>query len=381
MQTNLEATLAKLVSVPSFYDDSTACKAVIDFISQEIEAAKIFTITRSSDSETNPWIIATTQNTKKPDILFAAHADVVPAPAELFTMRKQEGKFYGRGVYDMKSAIACYLELIKNHSDQLRTLNIGFLFTTDEERNGKTVLDVLAAGLRPKVVFLPDGGDNWHVEKRAKGLYAIELSANGKTAHGSRPWEGENALHILQDALHTLRAHYPYTTPSHSTLSINKIVGGEVINQVADSALAQIDFRSFSVADLENYRRLVAEVAKKHNLNIVEINSGTPCSFDPESSAVQSFLKALRRFTGKDSVDYCDSYGASDARHFALYNIPSIIMQPVGGGRHADDEWILASDLSRYYCFIEQWLFPAINDTKNSPSLETVARTPRYQAS
>ena len=31
-------------------------------------------------------------------------------------------------------------------------------------------------------------------------------------------------------------------------------------------------------------------------------------------------------------------------------------MEPFGGGRHAEDEWLLASDLELYYHLIEKWL-------------------------
>jgi succinyl-diaminopimelate desuccinylase len=356
MQTQIEATLAKLISIPSVTNDTLACREILDFVRSEIIPLGLF-IEESGDVA-NPWFYATTRQTKTPEILLAAHLDVVPASPELYVMQKRDGKLYGRGVYDMKVAAACYIEFLKSHANELRQLDLGVLFTTDEEGSGQSTADALETGLRPKVVFLPDGGDNWSVEKRAKGLHGVELIARGKTAHGSRPWEGENALHNLLDALHILRSKYPSVNPSSSTLAVNKLHAGEAANQVAGYASAQLDFRSFSKEDLSNYKLLVAELAKTHNLEVKTFISGDPLLFDATAPSVQGFLRALRRHTGNDEVQYCESYGASDGRYFAKYNVPCIIIEPFGGGRHAASEWLKADDLSRYYQLIEQWLVP-----------------------
>lgn len=369
MQTHLEAALAKLISIPSITTNSAACREIIEYVRTELEPLGLFI--HDNFETPNPWLYATTRDTKEVDILLAAHLDVVPAPDELFTMQKENDNLYGRGVYDMKLAAACYLELLKAHASELKSLNIGVLFTTDEEGGGLSVADVLNTGLRAKAVFLPDGGDNWHVEKRAKGLHGIQLTARGKTAHGSRPWEGENALHALLDVVHILRSKYPGMSPSDSTLTVNKLRAGEAVNQLADYASVMIDFRSFSKEDLANYRRLVAELAKKHNLEVTVLNTGEPLAFDDTAPGVQSFLTALRSYLNTDEIPYCESYGSTDARYFAEYNIPCIIMEPSGGGRHAPDEWLRAGDLEKYCQLLEQWIFP--QTVTAVPAEETVA--------
>jgi succinyl-diaminopimelate desuccinylase len=354
MQPRLEATLEKLVAIPSVTSDTIACHEILDFVRSELEPFGLF-IERHTDTP-NPWLIATTQNTKTPVILLAAHLDVVPAPPESFIIQKQEARLYGRGVYDMKFAAACYLELIKTHSDKLHDLNIGILFTTDEEQGGLCMPGILESGLQPSVVFIPDGGDNWCVEKRAKGLYGVELTAHGTTAHGSRPWEGESALIPLLDVIQALRAQYPSKDRSGATLSIGVLRAGEAINQVPGQASVAIDFRSFSREDLEEYKLLIAGFVSQYNLDFRLANAGEPISFDPAHSNVQSFLQTLRDQIGKDEVSYCESYGSSDARFFAPFNIPCILIEPNGGNRHTDNEWLEAADLSKYYQLIERWI-------------------------
>ncbi len=248
MQTGLETILSQLVSIPSVSNNSAACHEIIEFVRNDIQPLNLF-VTSDTDRE-NPWLIATTQDTKEPDIMLVAHLDVVPAETEAFTVVNQDGKLYGRGVYDMKLAVACYLTLFKRHIDELRSLNVGLMFTTDEEVNSASVPPIFEAGWRPKLAFIPDGGDNWHVEECAKGLYGIEIIARGQTAHGSRPWEGDNALHRLMDVLTILRERFPHQHPDSSTLAVNHITGGNAINQIADYAAAKVDFRSFSKEDI-----------------------------------------------------------------------------------------------------------------------------------
>jgi succinyl-diaminopimelate desuccinylase len=357
MQQSLETTLAKLISIPSVSTDSTACHEIIDYVRNELEPLGLYVTSRTN--QPNPWFIATTKKTKKPDVILAAHLDVVPAPVTLFSMQKTaDGKLQGRGVYDMKFAAACYIEFTKAHADILHTLNIGFLFTTDEEIGGDTSIPALLdMGYRPRRVFLPDGGDPWHIERRAKGFFGMELTASGISSHGSRPWEGKNAIHILMDIAQILRDEYPPKEPTDATLAFTTIHGGQTINQISDHATMTLDFRTFDRQELDGFKTRVTDLAVERNVSIQMPQQGSPVSFDDTMPEVQDFLKALHDITGQ-AITYGDSFGGSDARYFARHNIPTIIIEPEGGGRHAPDEWILTTDLEKYYCLLEHWLIP-----------------------
>lgn len=353
MQENLEKTLSQLISIPSVSSDPTACHEILRLVRSKFEGLNLF-IHENLDTP-NPWFLATTQDTMTPDILLLAHLDVVPASDEMFAMQKKDGKLHGRGTFDMKFAAACYLEFIKTHADKLSSLNIGFLITTDEEIGGMCISDIFALGVRPKVAFIPDGGGDWYIEERAKGLLGIEFVASGKSAHGSRPWEGENALHRLMDALHILRDAYPLTSTGDSTLTINTLNAGKAINQIADYAVATADFRTFSLDELNLCRSLATQIAEEYSLEFTITHEGYPLLLDKKSPYVTPFLDAFRAQTGKEP-QYVESYGATDGRHFAEYDIPCIIMEPYGANRHSAGEWLLAEDLGNYYQLIERWL-------------------------
>lgn len=353
MQTELETTLSQLVSIPSVSSNPAVCREIITFVQDQLAPHSLH---MTSDLDTpHPWLIATTQPTKEPEILIAVHLDVVPAQTELFTLQKRNGKLYGRGVYDMKYAAACALELIRTHADELREKNIGFLFTTDEEVGGFSILSILELGWRPDVVFIPDGGENWKIEEKAKGFYDFEITARGRTAHGSRPWEGDNAVHTILDMLTILRQSYPSENPDGATLAVTSVHGGDAINQIPDLASTKIEFRTFDAHEIALYRAQVEQLAEKHNLELAMVIEGAPVTFDKTLPEAQHFLKTLEEQTGHPA-QYIKSYGGSDARHFAKYDIPSIIISPTGGARHSPEEWMAAHDLAKFYELMRRWL-------------------------
>src|SRR5262249_3930331 len=148
--------------------------------------------------EGHPTLVITTKDTMTPDIFLVAHIDVVPAPKSLYQPRIESNKMYGRGAYDMKMAIACYILLLHELKEWLGEKNIGLMLTSDEEIGGmQGVKRLLEAGYSSKVAFLPDGGFNWNFEEEAKGVLQIKIAARGKSSHSSRPWLGENAIDSL----------------------------------------------------------------------------------------------------------------------------------------------------------------------------------------
>lgn len=364
MQSNLEATLAQLIAIPSVTTTAAACHEIIEYVRSQI-APYGFSIISDTNRDT-PWLLATATPDLEPPILLAAHLDVVPGEISMFTMQKQDGKLVGRGAYDMKFAAACYIELIKNHAEELKAQNIGFLFTTDEETGSTSIPLVLEMGLRPGIVFLPDGGDNWHIEEHAKGLFGIDLVAKGRTAHGSRPWEGDNALHRLMDVLTQLRQAFPHQHPDSPTLGVNELQGGTAVNQVADYAVARLDFRSFHKEDLNQFQKMIETLAKENDLELSYNASGDPLLFDKLLPQAAKFLHYLEKVTC-EPAKFTKSYGGSDGRFFAQYDIPCIIVQPHGGGRHSPDEWLLADDLTPFYELIKQWVLTSDAESLNRP--------------
>ena len=84
---------------------------------------------------------------EKGAIVLNGHLDTVPAMPENWevpplTLTEYNGKFVGRGVCDMKGAIAASLSLVPKFIKE--KANISFIFTHDEEKAGRGCREVLA---------------------------------------------------------------------------------------------------------------------------------------------------------------------------------------------------------------------------------------------
>lgn len=187
-----------------------------------------------------PYSLLYTWQGKNPDlapVLFYAHQDVVPVPADSLDQWKQkpfsgavaDGYIWGRGVLDDKNQIHGILEAaekkIKEGWQPSRTMY--FVFGQDEEVGGpegaKHIADVLerrgikrfafvldeSAPLTPGI--FPGIPDNTALIGIAqKGYVSLELAMNGIGGHSSQPPEETN-IGILAKAITKLEAaQFPY---------------------------------------------------------------------------------------------------------------------------------------------------------------------------
>jgi acetylornithine deacetylase/succinyl-diaminopimelate desuccinylase-like protein len=341
--TGLDGMFRDLIEMPTVSDDYDNLHIALDYIDD-------FLSERGMRIKRFEWngvesMVAMTQNTKQPTVLLNAHLDVVPAPPELFTLREENGNYYGRGVYDMKFAIAAFLQVVEDLQDRLHEYDFGLMITNDEETGGfNGVVKLLEEGYRPKSVVIPDGGDDWNLETFCKGLWHITISAPGTGAHGSRPWEGDNAIHKLMTGLQEIRETFPRNGKQDSTLSIDVIKGGDVVNKVAASANAQLDIRTASLADDAAIKTNIKRICKKHGLVITEDVYSAPVINDPKNHYLKSFMQSIKKITGQEPGESM-SYAATDGRHFAAANIPCVIVRPPGGNLHGPNEWIAKQGL------------------------------------
>lgn len=371
----LEQRLALLMEMPTFSDSAINCQKAIESLADELES---FGMHVTISPSKHPHLVATTHKTKRPKLMLVAHLDVVPetdgARCELVV---RDNKLTGRGVYDMKFAAACYLELVHELAgrNELSRYDFGIMLTTDEEVGGENgVTRLLGQGWSAGLAVIPDGGENWGVELAAKGITILQLTAHGRSAHGSRPWEGDNAIDKLVTLLDEIRSNYPHESEDALTLSINQISGGQAVNQIADHAQAVIDMRAFTPGELESAENSIRIASKKHSIDVERLMNGKPVALDLENPIIQTALGTLEQFQGHP-VNYTKSYGATDGRWFSLYNIPTFIVRPTGGNIHGPGEWMLREDLPKFYDFLKQLTEDIARAEVDKPALQTQTTT------
>jgi acetylornithine deacetylase/succinyl-diaminopimelate desuccinylase-like protein len=76
---------------------------------------------------------------------------------------------------------------------------------------------------------------------------------------------------------------------------------------------------------------------------------------DVNKQEVIDFVKVAEQVLGR-KVPSGHSLGTTDARYFCAYSVPCVVIQPDGGGRHADEEWIDEKGLSDFCEIIHKYI-------------------------
>jgi succinyl-diaminopimelate desuccinylase len=353
---SMEGMLRDLVAfrtVSGEYDENHSALEYIDnFLSERALHVKRF--------EWNGFesLVATTQRTLTPKVMIVIHQDVVPAPAKLFKLREKDGKYYGRGVFDMKFAIPPSLQLIDelDSQEQLHQYDFGIMVTTDEEVGGfDGVARLIEEGYLPGMTIVADGGDNWKMETFCKGLWLVTLTAKGKNAHGSRPWEGISANAKMIDAVQAIQALFPGTGTTDSTITIAMMHGGTAINQVADEATVSLDMRFGSQDEINKLVPAVRKICASKGLVISDEIYSEPVVNSLDTPIIASFTHSIQKVTGH-APDQVISHAGADARHFAAKGIPCAIVRPPGGNLHGPGEWVSKEGLYQFKDILKDFI-------------------------
>jgi acetylornithine deacetylase/succinyl-diaminopimelate desuccinylase-like protein len=349
----MKKILENLIKLKTVSEDKKVNRKALEYI--EKEASNLPLHIKKEQSNGFKSLILTTKKTKKPKILLQAHIDVVPGKEDLFTLKEKDGKYYGRGVYDMKFAIYCYLRLLKELNNDLSNLDLGVMITSDEELGGfNGVGYLLEKGYGADFAFLPDGRSNWEIEEGAKGFIHLKVKATGKEAHASRPWEGENAIEKLNLFLREAKKIFPQKGGYYTTFNIGKIKGGLAGNQVPGFAEALVDIRFVPEKSKEEILRKLNKV-KSERIRLKEVISSPSFRVDVNNHYFNKFSEiAEKRYKIKRRTAF--SHGSSDARFFAAKKIPTLVVKPKGGGHHGPNESIDKKDLERYYQVLKEFI-------------------------
>lgn len=344
--------LARLISFKTLTSDLTENAKALNFIKSKVsKKATVKTIKNG----TAKILIASNKDTKQPDICYLVHVDVVPGRPDQFKMMTKNETAYGRGVSDMKFSIPIGYTLLNNLIDLKSKLSFALVVTTDEETGGFQGAASLAGkyGFKPKVLIVPDGGDNFIFVNKAKGVCALKIDSIGKPAHSSRIWDGKNALEPLIKLCNAVLLKYEKNNKQESmktTVNIGKMQGGTAANQVCAEASCILDFRFPKTTSFKNIFNEVYSLAKKidSSLKMSTYSIGAPTAVDINNPAVKLFIKKLENSIGR-KIEIKPTYGASDARHFAGTKAPVLMIKPNGGDIHGENENIDIDSCLKFY--------------------------------
>ena len=81
----------------------------------------------------------------------------------------------------------------------------------------------------------------------AKGVLALRIEVSGRAAHGSTPWEGDNAITKAFDVFRGIES-LPFSRQSSElfdrpSINLGRILGGDALNKVPDTCVIDVDIR------------------------------------------------------------------------------------------------------------------------------------------
>jgi succinyl-diaminopimelate desuccinylase len=302
---------------------------------------------------------------KYPTVSLMAHNDVVNGSDQVFSPRKDEQntKIIGRGAIDMKFATACYIRLVQELEEEAKNYDFNIILTSDEEIGGEHGVKALVeSGYVPKLIFLPDGANNWGIQDGSKGNLAIDFTAKGTPGHASTPWVGDNAINNLMDFLVDLQEQFPCPRERcdikdhfHHTMNIGQITGGTARNSIPAKATAQVSIRYCPNATKDDIDSIIQSVQKKYAQIEQKLIFHDPAfTINLDYPEIQYYKKCIKDLIGKD-LEPITATGMCDATFFIGKDTKILISRPIGGDNHSELEWIDQRSLSQFYQVMKRW--------------------------
>ncbi len=296
-------------------------------------------------------------------LLFGSHIDVVPVGNEVwihppFEAVESDGKIFGRGSCDMKAgnaAIAIAAAEISGSGKKLKG-DLIITATGGEETDSCGVVRFLSdcAKNMPDLVgiILPEP-TNFDIITGHRGIYWLRVTTRGKTAHGSMPHLGINAITSMTAILERLKNYQPncreHPNFGKSSMSINKIEGGKATNVIPDQCCIEIDIRTLPNQDtdaIQSDLRGIFEQLRSQipdfKADIEVIRRAGSIFTDPDCE----FVKAVKRSSGINETKLVGY--TTDGPYFEKLGAPVIVFGP---GKtelaHQPNEYVEIKDLHK----------------------------------
>ncbi len=366
--------LARLVAF-----DTTSHKsnlAIIAFIEDYLLQHGVRSQRVVSDDGEKACLYATIGPDHVPGVALSGHTDVVPVDGQAwssdpFTLRRHDGKIYGRGACDMKGFLACVLACVPDFKARKLKVPIHLAFSYDEEVGCLGVRPMIAEFgkrlQRPRVVIVgePTG---MKVVDAHKGPVRWQVEVSGRAAHSSMAHLGVNAITYaarLIAEIERMESELKVTSrnerfdPPYATLQVTKLEGGTANNIIPVFCRFGFEVRALAGVDVDAIERRLRTFAQTQciremkrgapeaDITITRVNTVPPYAAQQSSEATALALQ----LTGQNTT-HAVSY-ATEAGLFQDGGAPSIVCGPGDIAQaHTADEWLLESEIEKCMGFM-----------------------------
>jgi succinyl-diaminopimelate desuccinylase len=313
---------------------------------------------------------------RQPALLLNGHLDTVPPglrgwERDPLSAEVEDGRVWGLGAVDMKGGVAAIalaaIALARTGAALQGDLLIAA--TAGEEVDSVGAHRLVESGeladVGATVVAEPTA---FAVHIAEKGALWLEVTVEGRTAHGSRPDLGVNAIERAHAVLARLLVHRfnvePHPLLSPPTLSVNTITAGVKTNVIPDLCTITVDIRTVPP---QHHDELVGELRRAlgPEARVSVLNDRSPVTTSPDAPIVSAACAAVASVLGQEPhVRGQDAF--TDASAFAALDVPQIILGP---GRpeeaHCPNEGIEIADFLTGIAVFERLVRTNLAESEN----------------
>ncbi len=279
----------------------------------------------------------------QPKVLLVGHHDTVfplgALKARPFTVN--DGRATGPGVFDMKGGIVQAVHGVAGLADRS---GVEILITADEEIGSGCSRELIverALACGTVLVFEPSA-DGGAFKTARKGTGTFEVLVRGRAAHaGLEPEKGINSL--VEASHQVLRISEFGDAERGTTVTPTVSSSGTADNVVPAEARVLVDCRVAEIPEGHRVEKLFAELSPVLPGAEIEVRGGINRPPMPSSTSVELLPLAqdAAREAGLGEVAGVGVGGGSDGNFTAAAGVPTLDgLGAVGGGAHADHEWI-----------------------------------------
>lgn len=395
--------LAKsLVEIPSAIgnckDALRVLKTVNNFFESELKQGKIVTKEFINEKVVSQ-IWGDPNHLMDPQLLLSGHIDVLDKDQDnQFSPFEKDGKLFGRGTTDMKGPVASMLVAYKKWLQEEGPKGVSLVLTSDEETGGFKGTNYLVRekGLKPSVIFIPDGGQTeFEIIDSQKAPHHFRVISEEKGGHASRAFEFKNPINNLINAYLEVQAKFDLakstknkdhwassfemTTIQSPIIDIfNPETGSRIENHTEANGLkvgklyqtkeGRKIFQDLVTAKFQSANKIqstaeawfcwrwpleqipfekgmseIREIFVKHGCKFTgdEHGGGESCLIDDKTAPyVQKWKIIIEDILDKE-VNFGKMHGATDGRHFYTAGHKQVLVTSVvGKNAHGKDEYV-----------------------------------------
>ena len=288
------------------------------------------------------------------NILLLGHTDTVHpiGTKELNPTRIENGKFFGCGIFDMKSGIVLMLEALQFFAESRTKPSrpITILLSCDEEVGsftGRELVENEARNSEACFVFEPSASGRVKTGRKGTGMFTIKTW--GVPAHaGLEPEKGASA--ILELARQVERLDTLNNIPSGTTVNVCTIRGGTTTNVIPEHAECTVDVRFTSAAEATRVEKEIRELTPIDDRVKLLVTGGINRPPLERTPAVISLFEKARSTAARLGYELNETQvgGASDGNFVGALGVPVLDGLGIAGdGAHRMDEHILVDDIAK----------------------------------